>query len=419
MNILLITDNFYPRKGGIAHALNSLCKSFHNKEHKLYVINPYYKEKRIFNIIDNKDYNLKEIFKSIKKKKFWYYTFHSIYKILVNDNIKLFHRINLILYLFEKPKLLFSTINNINKISPIVRKLNIDIILSGHCGNILPLSFILSKSLNTKIIAIAHGLDFMIQSYFSLKTFYLKNLDKIIVTNNRNKYFIKKIHELDEKKIAVIYLGLITHEYEINETKAQLRKKFDISPDSFVLLSVGRHTPRKKFDLVIRAIYEIIKLKPELKIKYYLIGEGPITQELKLLTKKLNLDKYVNFLGYCDHLKRNKYYKLSDLFLMPSIVMKNSFEGFGIVFLEANYFKLPVIGAYSGGVVEAIIDGKTGFLIKPNNLNDLVEKISFLYKNKKEREIIGENGYKRVLIDFNWDYLINEYVNLFKNVLNS
>ena len=56
-------------------------------------------------------------------------------------------------------------------------------------------------------------------------------------------------------------------------------------------------------------------------------------------------------------------------------------EGFGIVFLEANYFKVPVIGTATGGISEAIIDGETGFLIKQNDINDLVEKIIFLYNN--------------------------------------
>ena len=83
----------------------------------------------------------------------------------------------------------------------------------------------------------------------------------------------------------------------------------------------------------------------------------------KKLVKRLNLEKDVKFLGNCDIETRNKFYKMSDIFLMPSITTKNDIEGFGIVFLEANYFKVPVIGTRTGGIVEAIIDGKTGFLI--------------------------------------------------------
>ncbi len=419
MKIALITDDFFPRSGGIAHVLNSLCKSFQNKKEKLFVINPHHKGKRIYNILDNKKYNLFDIIRSIKKKKFWHFALYSFWKILRNKETNIFHKVNIILYLLEKPRIFFTTINNIIRISPYIKKLNIDIILSGHSGNILPLVYILSKIFNKKAIAIAHGLEFIVRSYFSLKSFYFKNLDKIIVTNNRTKYFLRRIHNLDEKKINVINLGLIAQEYELKESKEELRKAFNVNPQTFVLLSVGRQDYRKNFKLTINAVSEIIKLRPNLKLRYYLIGEGQTTDELKKLTKKLNLENYVRFLGFCDYEIRNKYYKLSDLFLMPSKVHKYSFEGFGIVFLEANFYKVPCIGSYSGGIAEAIIDGETGLLIKSNDLNDLVKKIIFIYENENIRTEMGNKGYTRVKKDFLWDKIVNDYINVFKHALNT
>jgi len=104
---------------------------------------------------------------------------------------------------------------------------------------------------------------------------------------------------------------------------------------------------------------------------------------------------------------------------MPSITESNNIEAFGIVFLKANFFKKPVIGSNTGGMAEAIIDDTTGFLIEPNNLNDLVEKILFLYNNKEKREQLGEKGYRRVITEFTWDKIVNKYINLFQDVLKS
>ena len=150
---------------------------------------------------------------------------------------------------------------------------------------------------------------------------------------------------------------------------------------------------------------------------YYLIGEGEKTLYLKNLTKQLNIQNYIEFLGSCSHNKRNKFYKLSDIFLMPVHTQKNDIEGFGIVFLEANFYNLPVIGTATGCIKEAIIDGKTGLLTKPNDLNDLIEKLLFLIDNEKDRNEMGIEGHKRVLNEFLWDRIINDYIYIFEGVI--
>ena len=98
---------------------------------------------------------------------------------------------------------------------------------------------------------------------------------------------------------------------------------------------------------------------------------------------------------------------------MPSSSEKESIEGFGIVFLEASYYELPVIGSFSGGIVEAIVNNKTGFLIKPNNLDDLVEKILYLYNNPEIRAKMGRDGHNRVVQEFNSERIYQDYMNSF------
>lgn len=418
MNILVITDDFYPSKAGIAHTITTLCKYFRSREHKLYIVNPYYKAKDVFNIFEQKNHNLIDFLRLFKNKKRVFTLLYSFLKIYQDKKINLFHRINLILYLISKPNLLFQTINNIFNISLHLKEFKIDLILSAHSGKILPLSFILSRIFNIKIISMAHGLDFLINSYFSLKHFYFKNIDKFIVSSNWIKRLLIKIQKVDENRIIIIHRGLNLKEYDIKESKSQLRTQLNISESTFVILSVGRHISRKNFGLIIKAIKQLKEKDPLMNIKYYSIGSGPLTSELKNLTKKLKLEDSIAFLGQCDATLRNKLYKLSDVFIMPSVTEKKNIEGFGIVFLEANYYKIPVIGSYSGGIIEAIVNGKTGLLIRPNDLNDLVDKISFLYKNKEERKILGENGYRRVIAEFNWDNIIDDYIEAFKSTLN-
>ena len=419
MKIALITTDFYPNYGGIAHTLISLCKLIRLKEeHVLYVFNPNYEGKNIFRCIDNNYYKLKDIFLLFNKKRLFKLTLLSLWKIFSNKKISMSERRIMILYLLIKPNILIKSIKIIDKIYPFLKKNNVDVIFGPSTSSytLVPL-YILSLLLNKRKICLTHGKDFLIKGIISLRYAFIRNLDKIILSNKKMLFYFRKISNIDIKKLAIINRGIILDEYIVKDSKTNLRLEYNITDECFVLLSVGRLIERKKFDLVIHAVDKIIKENPSINIIYYIIGEGPFMSKLKDLTEKLKIEKYIKFLGSVNHNIRNKFYKLSDIFLMPSITKKGSFEGFGIAFIEANFFKLPVIGAKTGGITEAIIDGETGFLIEPNNLSELVEKIKYLFSNKELRKRIGETAFKRVIEEYNWDQIINQYLSIFESVL--
>ena len=415
MNILLITDDFYPNFGGVANVLWNLHKSFQNKEHELFIFNPYSKFENVYKGVIKKNYKFKDLACFLKKREFYYYVIYSFWNVIRDNHTPFSHRLKILMFLLFKPKTLMKVIKNVSNLLPSLRKLNFDIIVGGNSGWIFPLVFILSRFFNKKLVSIAYGSDFLIRNPLSLKTFYFRNADKIIVINKQMKQIIKKMHHLNENQLEIIFVGLDLKELEVEKTKKELRKEYNVPENQFVLLSVGRHVSRKKFDLVIKAVSEIKKLKPSLNIKYILIGDGRETQYLKNLTKQLNLESQIEFLGSCDLEKRNKFYKLSDIFLMPVETKENNIEGFGIVFLEANYYKVPVIGTATGGIVEAIVDGETGLLIKPNDLNDLVEKILYLYENENIRKKMGEKGHYRAINEYSWQKIVDDYIRVFKN----
>ena len=419
MNIVLFTDDFYPNLGGISNVLLNLYKQFDDREETLFVFNPFSKGKNLFDKLIKKNLTLREFGHLLRKKNFYSYTLLSLWSILRDKKISFSQRIKLILYLFTKSKIFRLILLNVYNLYPRLKNKNFDLVIAGHSGWILPLSFIISRIFKKKLISIAYGLGFLVENPLSFKTYYFRNTEKIILITHHTKELIKKMHHLNEEKLEVIYVGVDTDSLEIKKTKLELRKEFNISTDNFIILSVGRHVPRKNFQLVLRALNEIntLNLNPSSNIKYFLIGEGEETTNLKQLTKDLDLENQVIFLGSCDVITRNKYYKMADLFIMPSITKNNDIEGFGIVYLEANYFKVPVIGTATGGISEAIVDGETGFLIKENDINDLVDKIIFLYNNELKRKEMGENGFNRVIRDFKWENIIQNYLNLIRKLI--
>ena len=414
MRIALITDAFYPLKGGISHHLNSLCKAFKNKNHTLYVFNPYYKSNRIFN-------NLVVSIKHLKiNKQFFYYLIISMNKLLRDKNISLKDKLMIIFHLWSNPRNLVIVFNNIINILPYLRKFNVDIIVGGFPSKTLPTIFFLSKILNKRAISFTYGNDFLrnklLEKTFHFKTIYFKNINRVIVLGNTTKFFFQRIHDINEHQIEILPLAIFLEDYAIKESREELRKKYNISDKTFLILSVGWHVPRKKFDLVIKAIKIIKEKRTNLDIKYFSVGQGTSTKYLKNLTKELELEDTIKFFGECENNIRNELYKLSDIFVMPSITTNDSIEGFGLVFLEANYYKVPVIGTYSGGIRDAVENGKTGLLVKPNNLEDLIEKILYLYDNEEIRIEIGKQGHNRVINEFLWEKRYHDFINILNNV---
>jgi len=416
MRIALLTDAFYPLKGGISHHLVSLCKSFQGKTDELYVFNPYYKNNRIYNslMVSIKQLNLNS---QILK-----FLLISVYKVIKDNALKLNEKLRILFHLFHNPRNLLIVINNLANIVPTLRTLNVDVLVGGFPTNTLPLVYLLSRILNKKVIVFVYGNDFLIKNNildrtFRFKTPYFKRVDKIVVLGKTTKFFFHKIHNIEKKNIEIFPLAIFPEDYAVDESREDLRKKCNLDNETFVILSVGWHVPRKKFDLVIKAIKYIKEKRPNIRIKYLSVGEGVSSNYLKKLVSNLNLEKEVRFFGECANQVRNELYKLSDLFVMPSITTNNSVEGFGLVYLEANYYKVPVIGAYAGGVRDAVAHNKTGLLVKPDDLSDLIDKILFFIDNKDKRIEFGELGYKRIMNKFLWSTRHQDFIKILENLL--
>ncbi len=127
------------------------------------------------------------------------------------------------------------------------------------------------------------------------------------------------------------------------------------------LLSVCRLSePRKSIDVVLRAL---ARLKSRFAFAYAIAGDGPLRAPLEQLARDLDLGDRVRFLGEVDDLELSRCYASADLFVLASNASKTSFEGFGIVYLEAGACGTPVLAARTGGANEAVLDGVTGMLI--------------------------------------------------------
>ena len=364
MNILIIALDFKPSYGGIAEDTHSIAKFLHSRGDKVIVLSQIMKKSESFD--KNNSYDIIRLDSSI------YYKSKSINKYKIYKKIK-----------------------------EIVKKESIDIIILNALGKSCFTFWFCSKLIDLPFCVFTHGkevnLKFRDIEKFK-KGFILRHSNLIVCHSNFTKNLVKNLG-VKSKKIFISFPAI----------DASKNKKTDKTPSKFnkeilsnkkVILTIGRLIERKGIDNTIKALKNVINFFPN--IIYLVVGDGPHKAKLEELTNNLELNEYVKFVGFIPEEEKESYYSITDIFIMPARELENGdAEGFGIVFLEANYYEVPVIGGKSGGMPDAIEDGASGFLVDPLDITDISSAIIKLLKDEGLIKIMGKLGKIRVEKNFN------------------
>lgn len=174
----------------------------------------------------------------------------------------------------------------------------------------------------------------------------------------------------------------------------------------FNLISVSRLEKVKNIDSLLRVVARLIELN--LPVHYTILGDGSEMNHLKKLTKDLNIENAVTFLGFHD----NPYHYLlkADLYLLTSFS-----EGFSNSLAEAMYCGIPSLTTRVGAAQEIIDDEKNGWIVNVDDDDDLFAKISHVIKiGNQKRLAIGEKGKKTVVEHFSLQNHMNMLMTMYK-----
>jgi phosphatidylinositol alpha-1,6-mannosyltransferase len=173
--------------------------------------------------------------------------------------------------------------------------------------------------------------------------------------------------------------------------------------DRPVIVCVSRLMARKGQDELIRALPKIHQTAPNASL--IIVGDGPYRKDLERLVKKLRLENFVHLTGKVSQTELSKWYAAGDIFAMPCRTRMGGWdvEGLGIVFLEGSATGLPVIVGDSGGAVDAVIDGETGYLVDGTNTAEIADRIAYLFSNPDVAKKMGEAGRNWVTQEWTWD----------------
>lgn len=183
----------------------------------------------------------------------------------------------------------------------------------------------------------------------------------------------------DEDKINIIYNGvdLDKIELELENSKSDLRKEFNLDSKDIVIANIGRLTEQKGHHYLLKAL-SILKNKFD-EFKVLIIGEGDLRKHLEAEILKYGLEKQIIFTGF-----RNDVYNILDQsnFLVHTAL----WEGCPNTILEAIAVGTPIVATDIPSVKEILIDNKIGYLAKNKNPNDIADKILKMINNSNRNQ---------------------------------
>ncbi|MDZ4221650.1 MAG: glycosyltransferase family 4 protein [Patescibacteria group bacterium] len=228
-----------------------------------------------------------------------------------------------------------------------------------------------------------HGLDLVNARRSSWKRFWasliLKSADEVVANSWQtaellSSFGIAPSHaRINYPKIKQVD----TARYK--EPGMRLREEHNIGSGP-LLLTISRLVPRKGINLVIRALPEVWKTVPSLR--YVIVGDGEERKRLETMALSVLSEYYpgdkeggkkILFAGAVEEDEKNAWLSACDCFILTPIDDPNDFEGYGIVYKEAQMFGKPVIGSNVGGVPEAV--GTNGDLVDSGNLDQIIKAI--------------------------------------------
>ncbi|HEX9030598.1 MAG TPA: glycosyltransferase family 4 protein [Streptosporangiaceae bacterium] len=187
---------------------------------------------------------------------------------------------------------------------------------------------------------------------------------------------------------------------------AAIRERLGIARHAPVVLCVSRMVPRKGQDTLIRAWPQVLAGMPgDIAPVLLLVGDGPYAGRLARLARHEDVADSVIFTGPVPWEDLPAYYDAGTIFAMPCRTRRLGLdvEGLGIVYLEASATGLPVVGGDSGGAPDAIIPGETGYVVDGHDVAGLADRLVKLIRDQQGAATMGEKGLAWVDREWRWD----------------
>ena len=274
-------------------------------------------------------------------------------------------------------------------------------------GVTAPLATMIGKIFSIPVITFVYGLDLVVENkpYQSLFVPSIKHSHTVIAISQSTKELALE-KGVPEEKIQILYPGVDSKQEP--DLTFKFREKYQLQ-DKKILLSVGRLIPRKGLPEFIQySLSKVVASCPDTiliiigsEAKNALKVDQNVEAKIRQAINSNNLQDHVILAGRVEDDELWAAYNESDLFIFPLREEKGDIEGFGMVAIEAAAHGLPTAAFSVGGVVDAVAEGSSGFLVPAGDYSQMSYRIIEYIKNGNET-ITPENC-KEHAETFSWD----------------
>ncbi|MGA0797971.1 MAG: glycosyltransferase family 4 protein [Candidatus Nanopelagicales bacterium] len=359
--LLVITNDFPPRTGGIQNFVYELLKGFDPQEVVVYCSN--WRKAKEFDLAQN-------------------------YKVI---------RV--------RSKVLLPTAKRTKEAIEIIKRFDCDRVLFGASTPLGVMAPALRKAGIKKIGALTHGHEAGLAGVPILRQLVKKafqDLDFITYLGDFTRNKLARLIPSDAKFVKLspgVDTAVFNLQYRANRDELLARNNLS---GKKIVFCASRLMPRKGQDELLEVWPKVLQRNPSAHLLFS--GGGPYKQKLLRKVNSKNLQNSVTFLGTLTQKELAAFYGMSNVFAMPNRTRNFGLdvEGLGMVFLEAAACGIPTIGGRAGGVPDALIDAATGYLVNPKKREELLAKLDLLLQNPNLAKSMGSTGRDWVVKNWQW-----------------
>ena len=363
MRIGIFTDSYYPHVSGVATSIDMLKEALIKMKHEVYLVIPDLDTGKFSYDKKNKILYMPGVKTGIYKTRLTRAHHRRAFNIVKSWNLDVIHS---------------QTEFGVGKFSRICsKKLNIPVVHTYH------------TLYEDYVYYVTHGLFDKFAKKIVVKitqNYCDKKCDECIVPTNKIKDLFENKYDIT-RTIHVIPTGIDIKKFAPSKdlrTKAQnIRKKYNIKPDDFLIGSIGRIAIEKSFDRLINCVDKMSKINQ--KVKLMLVGDGPAIDDLKKQVQELKLEKNVIFTGLVDYNVIPAYYQALDIMASFSVT-----ETQGLTIIEGLAAAKPTLCIEDDSFKAMVQDSYNGYLFKDED--EFIEKTFNLMNNKELYKEMSNNA---------------------------
>jgi phosphatidyl-myo-inositol dimannoside synthase len=260
-------------------------------------------------------------------------------------------------------------------------------------------------------VVMAHGLELMpsVQAWRRIPWRWLlrrvlTSADLVVANSHYTASLVQSV--APGARVVCIPLGVDAERFRPAEDRAAVKDALGLAGKT-VLCSVARIAAYKGIDVVLRALARLDEYERS-DLAYLVVGKGTELPVLQKLAQELGVDSLVRWCGFIADEDLPLYYQAADLFVLCTRQSdeRQSVEGFGLVFLEAQACGTPVVGTRTGGIPDAVREGEGGWLIPQDDVAALTLIFRRLRQNPESFRREGQRARSRVLREATWRHYI-------------